>query len=101
MRRPPFRELPRKDRDRILRLMRAKRRCGSFWLPEKPVKYAPDVIRTMRFENEFLSGTAVWARKDGIWTCRSADPCLRWMLHMDPATAKLNATKRGFKWAWE
>lgn len=59
----------------------------------------PDKIMTAR--NEFRSGRAAWHHGLGIWVCKSADPCLGFLVHMSLREAHLELTRRGFEYEWE
>lgn len=62
--------------------------------------FAPNAQRLMRAQNEFFTAGAIWQRCDGQWSCTLAAPILRWMLKLDPATAKIELARRGCSWEW-
>ena len=62
--------------------------------------YRKNTSRTIKCWNEFWSGTAVWARVDGIWFCSFAEASLSWMIGLDKVKAKLEMIRRGCSWEW-
>lgn len=78
---------------------RRRRRLSRRERPH-PAYRLPDAIAVLSARNEFLSGQATWIRREGIWSCRSADPCLRWMVGMSRTEAKFELVRRGFSYEW-
>lgn len=68
----------------------------------KKVEYrVADCERVMRCWNEYWEGSAVWKRKDGIWSCDHCSPIIGWMYGMNPTEAKFELARRGCQWEWE
>lgn len=64
-----------------------------------PVFTAPKTA-TLVCSNDFLSGTATFQKRDSIWTCTAADPSVKFLLFLDPISAKMQLIRRGFHWQW-
>lgn len=65
----------------------------------KPV-YGKEIERLLRVKNEYFDCQAIWRKKEGVWTCVSAAPIIRWMVGKTPAEAKIELVKRGCSYEW-
>jgi len=63
-------------------------------------KFVPKATRLLVANNDFFTAGAVWTRENGQWTCTRTAPCLYFLRHTTPATAKLELAKRGYSWQW-
>jgi hypothetical protein len=64
------------------------------------VRFEPYVEKTLRAENEYFCGGAVYAREMGQWRLKTCAPCLSFLRGKTPLEAKVDLIRRGFKWEW-
>lgn len=90
-----------KERRRLKAIAGLRRRYGSVPIPNgQPIRYPPNIERLMYCWNEFWTASALWRRKDGIWSCVSAAGQVAWMKGKSPAEAKLELARLGCGWQW-
>lgn len=93
--------LSKKERHRQRSLADWRRRYGSKPIPNgKPLRYAPNTERMMYCWNEFWTASALWRRRDGIWSCVQAGEPIAWMAGKGAADAKLELARLGCQWRW-
>ncbi len=80
--------------------MSGKRASRSNWAPSRAFHYRPDTQRLLRATNDYFCAGAVFKRQNSIWSISSCAPCLAFLRGLDPASAKLELTRRGFSWSW-
>lgn len=54
----------------------------------------------MLCHNEFLTGLAIWERRDGLWHCIHCSDSINFISKLEPPAAKHELLKRGFDWEW-
>jgi hypothetical protein len=73
----------------------------EFHRRQSTLSYSADLELTLSAANEFHSGRAKFTRHLSQWVCTSADSPLKFLLRLDPVSAKMDLIRRGFSWQWE
>lgn len=68
--------------------------------PEPSGYRHPDTFKTLTAHNEFMTGTATFQRKSGLWRCISVSKELSWLRDIPFDGIKLELLRRGFEWEW-
>ena len=64
-------------------------------------RYLPHLVRVLNVRSEFFSGTALFERREGVWSCTQTTPAVEWIRKTPVPQLKLELLRRGFDWEWK
>ncbi len=65
-----------------------------------PSQSKPPLERLLRVRTDYFCAGAVWRKTAGVWSCILAAPIIKWMIGMNPNTAKLALLKMDAQFEW-
>ncbi len=60
----------------------------------------PTISKLLEVSNEYFTASAVWTRRDNVWSCTAASPILSWMKTTPYDKVQVELLRRSCKWFW-